>query len=288
MKVKKAVIPAAGFGTRMLPAAKSVPKEMICIAGRPAIHYIVKEAVESGIEDILIIVSRGKTAIEDYFDYSPELEERLERSGKTQQRDELRAIADMANITFTRQKELLGLGHAIMQAKRFTGEEPFAVLLGDDIMRSEGKPVTGQLIEKAEEYSCSCVGVKQVMSEEISKYCSLGVSPVADGLFDVSSLIEKPKLEQIISNYAILGRYILTHGIYEMLENAKPGFGGEIQLTDGLNALCKKERMLALDFEGKRFDSGNICGYMEASIRFALDNPDVSGWLKNYMKGLEL
>lgn len=287
MRVRKAVIPAAGFGTRMLPAAKSVPKEMICIAGRPAIHYIVKEAVESGIEDILIIVSRGKTAIEDYFDYSPELEERLERSGKTELRDELRAIADMANITFTRQKELLGLGHAIMQAKSFTGDEPFAVLLGDDIMRSEKKPVTGQLIEAAEKYSCSCVGVKEVPSSEISKYCTLGVSPVSDGLFDVSRLIEKPTSEQIISNYAILGRYILTRGIYDALEGVKPGFGGEIQLTDGLNELCRRERMLALDFDGTRFDSGNICGYMEASIRFALDNPDVSDWLINYMKGLK-
>ncbi|MBQ6902043.1 MAG: UTP--glucose-1-phosphate uridylyltransferase GalU [Oscillospiraceae bacterium] len=287
MKVKKAVIPAAGFGTRMLPAAKSVPKEMICIAGKPAIHYIVKEAVDAGIEDILIITSRGKTAIEDYFDYSPELEMRLERSGKLELIEELHAIADMANITFIRQKELKGLGHAVMHARSFTGDEPFAVLLGDDIMRSE-TPVTKQLVEQAEKYSCSCVGVKKVETSEISKYCSLGVKALGDGLFDVQELIEKPTPDKVLSNYAILGRYVLTSGIYELLENAKPGFGGEIQLTDALNLLCRKERMLALEFEGERFDSGNICGYMEASIQLALANPEISDWLKNYMKGLDI
>ncbi|MBE6965670.1 MAG: UTP--glucose-1-phosphate uridylyltransferase GalU [Ruminococcaceae bacterium] len=287
MKVKKAVIPAAGFGTRMLPAAKSVPKEMICIAGKPAIHYIVKEAVDSGIEDILIITSRGKSAIEDYFDYSPELEYRLEKSGKTELRRELRAIADMANITFIRQKELRGLGHAVMHARGFTGDEPFAVLLGDDIMRSD-VPVTKQLADNAEKYGCSCVGVKYVETSEISKYCTLGVKPVEERLFDVNQLIEKPTPDKLLSNYAILGRYVLTSGIYELLEKAQPGFGGEIQLTDALNLLCRKERMLALDFEGERFDSGNICGYMEASIQLALANPEISEWLKNYMKGLSL
>ncbi len=286
MKVKKAVIPAAGFGTRMLPAAKSVPKEMICIAGKPAIHYIVKEAVDSGIEDILIIVSRGKSAIEDYFDYSPELEARLLKSGKDELCAELRGIADMANITFIRQKELLGLGHAILHAKSFTGDEPFAVLLGDDIMRSK-TPVTKQLVDAAEKENCSCVGVKYVPDDEISKYCTLAVNPVSEKLFDVTELREKPTKEQMLSNYAILGRYVLTSGIYPLLENATPGFGGEIQLTDSLNALCRRERMLALDFEGARFDSGNIRGYMEASIQFALDNPEVSDWLKSYMKGME-
>lgn len=287
MKVKKAVIPAAGFGTRMLPAAKSVPKEMICIAGRPAIHYIVKEAVDSGIEDILIITSRGKTAIEDYFDYSPELEFRLEKSGKTDLLNEIHEIAEMANITFIRQKELKGLGHAVMHAKSFTGDEPFAVLLGDDIMRSD-VPVTKQLIENAEKYDCSCVGVKSVETSEISKYSSLAVEPVSDRLFDVKKLIEKPSPDKVLSNYAILGRYVLTGEIYSFLENAEPGFGGEIQLTDALNMLCNKERMLALEFDGERFDSGNICGYMEASIQLALANPEVSEWLKNYMKGLAL
>ncbi len=287
MKVRKAVIPAAGFGTRMLPAAKSVPKEMICIAGRPAIHYIVKEAVDSGIEDILIITSRGKTAIEDYFDYSPELEFRLEKSGKTELINEIHNIADMANITFIRQKELKGLGHAVMHARSFTGDEPFAVLLGDDIMRSN-VPVTKQLIANAEKYGCSCVGVKNVETSEISKYCSLAVESIENGLFDVKRLIEKPTPDKVLSNYAILGRYVLTSEVYSFLENAEPGFGGEIQLTDALNKLCNRERMLAFEFEGDRFDSGNICGYMEASIQLALANPEVSEWLKNYMKGLEL
>lgn len=285
MKVKKAVIPAAGFGTRMLPAAKAVPKEMICIAGKPAIHYIVKEAVESGIEDILIITSRGKSAIEDYFDYSPELEARLEKSGKVDTVREIREIADMANVTFVRQKELLGLGHAVLHAKRFTGDEPFAVLLGDDIMCSD-VPVTKQLIENAEKYNCSCVGVKSVETSEISKYCTLDVTPVSEDIFDVHKLIEKPTPDKVLSNYAILGRYVLTSGIYDLLENAVPGFGGEIQLTDALNLLCRKERMLALNFEGTRFDSGNIFGYMEASIQLALHDPNISEWLKSYMKGL--
>jgi len=287
MKVRKAIIPAAGFGTRMLPAAKSVPKEMICIAGKPAIHYIVKEAVDAGVEEILIITSRGKSAIEDYFDYSPELEARLEKSGKTELVRELRAIADMANITFVRQKELKGLGHAVLHARNFTGDEPFAVLLGDDIMRSD-VPVTKQLIDNAEKYSCSCVGVKSVELSEISKYCTLGVERVEDKLFDVKQLIEKPTPDKVLSNYAILGRYVLTSGIYDFLENAKPGFGGEIQLTDALNLLCSRERMLALDFEGERFDSGNLCGYMEASIQLALANPEISEWMKKYMKGLVL
>lgn len=287
MKVKKAVIPAAGFGTRMLPAAKAVPKEMICIAGKPAVHYIVKEAVDAGIEDILIITSRGKTSIEDYFDYSPELEDRLEKSGKLETLRELRAIAEMANITFIRQKELRGLGDAVMHARCFTGDEPFAVLLGDDIMRSD-VPVTKQLADNAEKYGCSCVGVKNVPTAEISKYCTLGITEISKGLFDVSELIEKPTPDKVLSNYAILGRYVLTSGIYKELENAKPGFGGEIQLTDALDALCKNERMLALDFDGERFDSGNIFGYMEASIQLALANPEVSEWLKNYMKGLSL
>lgn len=287
MKVKKAVIPAAGFGTRMLPAAKSVPKEMICIAGKPAIHYIVKEAVDAGVEDILIITSRGKTAIEDYFDYSPELEMRLEKSGKLELIEELHAIADMANITFIRQKELKGLGDAVMHARSFTGDEPFAVLLGDDIMRSD-VPVTKQLIDNAEKYACSCVGVKYVETSEISKYCTLGIQQAGERLFDVKQLIEKPTPDKVLSNYAILGRYVLTSGIYSLLENAAPGFGGEIQLTDALNLLCQKERMLAFEFEGERFDSGNICGYMEASIQLALANPEISGWLKNYMKGLVL
>ncbi len=284
MRVKKAVIPAAGFGTRMLPAAKAVPKEMLCIAGKPAIHYIVEEAAQAGIEDILIVISRGKTAIEDYFDYSPDLEARLETAGNYAVIEELRAIADMANITFVRQKSLRGLGDAIMHAKGFTGDEPFAVLLGDDIIKSK-TPVTKQLIEVAESEGATCVGVKEVSSEEISKYCSLDVEKLSERKFNVKSIIEKPTAEQVMSNYAILGRYVLTKGIYSLLENASPGFGGEIQLTDSLNGLCKKEPVFALDFEGERFDSGNLMGYMQASIEFALDNPDISEWLKAYMKG---
>lgn len=282
MKVRKAVIPAAGLGTRMLPATKTVPKEMLPLVDKPAIQYLIEEAAAAGIEDILIVTNRAKSAMDDYFDYYPELETRLNQAGKDRELAEVRRAADLANIFYVRQKETRGLGHAIWRAKRFVGDEPFAVLLGDDIMRAE-KPVTAQLIEVAERYNASAVGVQQVATAAISKYCSVKVDPLEDRVFRVSDVVEKPRLEQIFSNYAILGRYVLTPGIFDILENLKPGYGGEIQLTDGLGLLCKQEEMVAVDFEGKRYDTGNLKGFLEATIDFSLEHPETGEWLKRFI-----
>lgn len=283
MKIKKAVIPAAGLGTRMLPATKTIPKEMLPVVDKPSIQYIIEEAVASGIEDILIVTNRAKSAMDDYFDYHPELEESLKRSGKVNEIETVRRTADLANIFYVRQKETKGLGHAIWRAKHFVGDEPFAVLLGDDIMVSE-TPVMRQLIDLAEEYSCSVVGVQRVSREVIGKYCTLGVKPVKERCYDVTELIEKPRPEQVISDFAILGRYVLTPAIFDVLEDLPAGYGGEIQLTDGLNALCQNERMLACDFEGKRYDTGNLRGYMEVTIDMALEHPEIKDWMKDFLR----
>ena len=283
MKVRKAVIPAAGLGTRMLPATKTVPKEMLPLVDKPAIQYLIEEAAAAGIEDILIVTNRAKSAMDDYFDYYPELETRLNQAGKDRELAEVRRAADLANIFYVRQKETRGLGHAIWRAKRFVGDEPFAVLLGDDIMRAE-KSVTAQLIEAAERYNASTVGVQQVATAAISKYCSVKVEPLEERVFRVYDVVEKPRLEQIFSNYAILGRYVLTSGIFDILENLKPGYGGEIQLTDGLGQLCKQEEMVAVDFEGKRYDTGNLKGFLEATIDFSLEHPETGEWLKRFLR----
>ena len=283
MKVRKAVIPAAGLGTRMLPATKTIPKEMLPIVDKPSIQYIIEEAVASGIEDILVVTNRAKSAMDDYFDYHPELEQRLARSGKHDEVEIVRRTADIANIFYVRQKETKGLGHAIWRAKRFVGDEPFAVLLGDDIMLSE-KPVTGQLIEVAQAYDCSVVGVQRVAYEEIGKYCTLGVKKVEERCYDVEKLIEKPRPDQVISDFAILGRYVLTPRIFDILENLPVGYGGEIQLTDGLHVLCEIERVMAYDFIGKRYDTGNLRGYLEVVVDFALEHPEVSEWMRDFIK----
>jgi len=283
MKVRKAVIPAAGLGTRMLPATKTVPKEMLPLVDKPAIQYIIEEAAAAGIEDILIVTNRAKSAMDDYFDYYPELETRLLQAGKDHELTEVRRAADLANIFYVRQKETKGLGHAIWRAKRFVGDEPFAVLLGDDVMRSK-KPVIGQLIDAAEQYDASAVGVQQVSLEAIPKYCSVKVDPLGERVFAVSDMVEKPRPEQVFSNYAILGRYVLTPGIFDILEDLEPGFGGEIQLTDGLRKLCRKEKMVAVDFQGKRYDTGNLKGFLEATVDFALDHPETGEWLRRFLK----
>jgi len=285
MKVRKAVIPAAGLGTRMLPATKSIPKEMLPILDKPAIQYIVEEAVESGIEDILIITNRGKVAIEDYFDYTPELDISLEKSGKTDLFERVRYPVNMANVFFVRQKVTKGLGHAVWCAKRFVGDEPFAVLLGDDIMYGD-IPVTKQLIDAAEKYNASAVGAQWVHDEDIGKYCSLKIDELENRIYRVSDVIEKPPLEKKFSNYAILGRYVLTSEIFSILENTPPGHGGEIQLTDGLCTLCKKASMVAVDFDAKRYDTGNLTGFMEATIEFALRHPEAGPWLRDYVTRL--
>ena len=283
MKVRKAVIPAAGLGTRMLPATKAVPKEMLPLVDTPVLHYLVAEAVASGIEDILIITNRTKTAMEDYFDYSPEIEASLEASGKTRELELVRSSANMANIFFVRQKETKGLGHAIGKAREFVGDEPFAVLLGDDVMMAE-KPVLKQMIEASEKYNASAVGTQLVGDDMISKYSSLKVSPLEDRIMKVTDMNEKPTLDEKFSNYAILGRYVLTPAVFDLIDKTPPGHGGEIQLTDALQQLCKIEDMIAVDFEGKRYDTGNIKGYLEATIDFALAHEEAGPWLREFIK----
>lgn len=282
MKIKKAVIPAAGLGTRMLPATKTVPKEMLPMVDKPVIQYIIEEAVASGIEDILIVTNRAKSAMDDYFDYHPELEQCLEASNKVKELELVRNSADLANIFYVRQKETKGLGHAIWRAKRFVGNEPFAILLGDDIMRSN-TPVMKQLIDAVDKYGGSAVGTQAVPDEAVSKYSSLKVMPLEERIFKVTDMNEKPTFEEKFSNYSILGRYVLSPTIFNILENTKPGHGGEIQLTDGLRSLCQREQMVAVDFEGRRYDTGNLKGFLEATIDFALDHPETGEWLKQFI-----
>ncbi len=283
MKVKKAIIPAAGLGTRMLPNTKSIPKEMLPLVDKPVIQYIVEEAVAAGIEQILIITNRGKAAMEDYFDYVPDLEERLLRDGKTEAAATIRRVADMAEVFYVRQKETKGLGHAVWRAKTFVGNEPFAVLLGDDIMLSE-TPVLQQLVNVAEKYNCSAIASREMSDDQIGKYSSLAITPLEDRVFRITDMNEKPTPEEKLSNHAIMGRYVLTPAIFDILEQTPPGRNNEIQLTDGMRTLCRQEMMTAVDFEGKRYDTGNLCGYLEATIDYALRNPEAGPWLRRFLQ----
>ncbi len=283
MKIKKAVIPAAGLGTRVLPASKAMPKEMLPIVDKPAIQYIVEEAVKSGIEDILIITSRGKTTVEDHFDRSPELEARLLASNKTEQYEEIVKISNMANIQYVRQKETKGLGHAVLCAKSFVGDEPFAVLYGDDVIIGDN-PVCKQLCDAYEKFGKGVVGIKEVPEELVMKYCSLDTKPISDNMYAVSDMIEKPKKEQIISNFAILGRCVLPASIFEILEHTKPGAGGELQLTDAMRELAVKEGMIGVDFDGTRYDMGNKLGILQAIVEVGLKHPEVADGFREYLK----
>ncbi len=287
MKITKAVIPAAGLGTRVLPATKSMPKEMLPIVDKPAIQYIVEEAVNSGITDILIITNRGKGLIEDHFDRAPELEERLHSGGIEKQKilDEIVGIAHKANIYFVRQKETRGLGHAVGCARSFVGNEPFAVLYGDDVIIGDD-PACGQLIRAYDEYGLGVVGVNKVTEEAIRKYSSLKVEPLHDNHFRCTDMIEKPSPDKILSLYSILGRCILPPDIFEILEHTAPGAGGEIQLTDAMKALARRDGMVAVDFTGKRYDMGNKLGIMEAQVEVALRHPEIGEDFRNYLKGL--
>ena len=283
MKVRKAIIPAAGLGTRLLPNTKSIPKEMLPLVDKPVLQYIVEEAVAAGIEQILIITNRGKNPIEDYFDYAPDLEERLIADGKLRDARIVREVADMADVFFVRQKETKGLGHAVLRARNFVNNEPFAVLLGDDIMLSE-TPVLRQLVTAAEANECSAVAVRQVPDELITKYSSVKLEEqLSDRVFRISDMNEKPTLEEKLSDYAILGRYVLTPAIFDILENTPPGRNNEIQLTDGMRTLCHREKMCAVDFEGRRYDTGNLKGYLEAIIDFALKNEEAGDWLRQFI-----
>ena len=285
MKIKKAVIPAAGLGTRVLPITKAMPKEMLPIVDKPSIQYIVEEAVAAGIEDILIILSRGKSIVEDHFDRSPELEERLSATGKEEMLREVKAISELANITYLRQRELKGLGHAVYEARSLVGDEPFAVLYGDDVIIG-ADPACGQLCRAYEEFGLGVVGVKEVSTEAILKYSSLAVTPIRDNLFTVTDMVEKPKPEEILSHYAILGRCVLPPEIFRLLENTKPGAGGEIQLTDAMKVLCRTKHMTAVDFTGKRYDMGNKLGILQATCEVALTHPEVGEGFKAYLREL--
>ena len=283
MRVRKAVIPAAGLGTRLLPNTKSIPKEMLPLVDKPVIQYIVEEAVAAGVEQILIITNRGKNPIEDYFDYAPDLEDRLLHDGKKAEARIVREVADMADVFFLRQKETKGLGHAIWRAKSFVGDEPFGILLGDDIMLSE-KPVLKQLVEAAEDNSCSAIAVREVPDELIVKYSSVKLEEkLADRVYRISDMNEKPTLAEKLSQYAILGRYVLTPAIFDILEHTAPGRNNEIQLTDGMKELVHREPMCAVDFEGRRYDTGNLKGYLESIIDFALKNEEAGPWLRQFI-----
>lgn len=283
MKIKKAVIPAAGLGTRVLPASKSMPKEMLPIVDKPAIQYIVEEAARSGIEDILIILSRGKTVVEDHFDRSPELEQRLLAGGKQGVYEEVKKISELANIVFIRQHEMKGLGHAVYQAKSFVGDEPFAVLYGDDVIIGED-PACGQLCRAYEEFGKGAVGIKAVSEQAITKYCSLAVDNVRDNLFKVTDMIEKPSPAEIMSLYSILGRCVLPAEIFPILENTKPGAGGEIQLTDAMQVLARREGMIGVDYTGKRYDMGNKLGVLEAIVEVGLAHSEIGADFRAYLK----
>lgn len=285
-KVKKAVIPAAGLGTRFLPATKAQPKEMLPIVDKPTIQYIIEEAIESGIEDIIIVTGRNKRAIEDHFDYSIELELELREKEKFDLLEEVQKISNMVNIHYIRQKKPLGLGHAVNCAKSFIVNEPFAVLLGDDIVKSE-TPCLKQLIDIYNEYQCSVVGTKKVHEDDLHKYGIIKPRPtnISDDLVQVVDMVEKPR-ENAPSNIAVMGRYIFNPEIFDYLENLDLGHGGEIQLTDAIKKMSQNSKVLAYAFEGRRYDVGDKFGFLEATIDFALEREDLSERLKYYLKKL--
>lgn len=286
MKVRKAIIPAAGLGTRFLPATKAQPKEMLPIVDKPTIQYIIEEAVQSGIEDIIIVNGRNKGSIEDHFDRSVELELELEKKGKTEALEMVRSISEMANIHFIRQKQPLGLGHAVLCASHFIGNEPFAVLLGDDVVISK-TPCLKQMINVFNEYKNSVIGVQKVPDDAVHQYGIVDCRQVDDRVYKIRDLVEKPKFEDAPSNIAILGRYILTPDIFDYLENQEKGAGGEIQLTDALKRLAKDEAMYAYDFKGHRYDIGSKAGFLQANLEFALRRPELHDEMKTYIDKLQ-
>ena len=286
MKVKKAIIPAAGMGTRVLPVSKAVPKEMLNIVDKPAIQYIVEEAFASGIEDVLIITNRGKGAIEDHFDHSIELESKLrENADKKKLYDDVMQCSNFGNIYFIRQKETKGLGHAVLCAKSFVGNEPFAVLYGDDVILSD-TPVTKQLCDVYEKYGKGTVGVKEVPSKDVTKYCSLAVDKLEGNCYSCTDMIEKPSLEEIMSNFSILGRVIMPPEIFDILENTPLGAGNELQLTDAMKTLARTKGVIAVDYEGTRYDMGNKFGILQANIEAGLKHPEIKDELKAYLKDI--
>lgn len=283
MKITKAVIPAAGFGTRFLPATKAIPKEMLPIIDKPTIEYIAEEAAESGITDLLIIVSRSKDAIVNHFDKAFELETVLERDNKREMLNAVRSVSSKMNVYFIRQQEQKGLGHAVLHAKSFAGNEPFAVMLGDDVVVNS-KPCLKQLTEQFEKVNSTILGVQKVGMEHVSKYGIVDCEPSGSRLYKMKGMVEKPKREEAPSDIAALGRYILTPAIFDCLERTPKGADGEIQLTDAIVALSKTEDVYAYDFEGKRYDIGNKHGFLQATVEFALNREDLRDDFKAYLK----
>jgi UTP--glucose-1-phosphate uridylyltransferase len=290
-QVRKAVFPAAGLGTRFLPVTKAQPKEMLPLVDKPIIQYGVEEALASGCDQIIVVTGRGKAAIEDHFDVSYELEKMLEDRGKTDLLAVVRQISDMIHIAYVRQKEAMGLGHAVLMARELVGNEPFAVILADDIIDAE-VPCLKQMIDVYNQTGCSVLATQVVEGAAISSYGVLGAKPVPGAwngrLFEVQHLVEKPKREDAPSNLAIIGRYILTPAIFEMLASIEPGAGGELQLTDGLRRLLKQEKIYGYTFEGKRYDTGDRLGFLKATVEFALKRGDLGADFRQYLKTLEL
>jgi UTP--glucose-1-phosphate uridylyltransferase len=291
MKVRKAVLPAAGLGTRFLPATKAQPKEMLPLVDKPIIQYGVEEALAAGCDQIIIVTGRGKTAIEDHFDQSYELEKLLEAKGKTDLLHIVRQISDMIHVAYVRQKEALGLGHAVLMARELVGNEPFAVLLADDVVDAK-VPCLKQMMEAFDETQCSVIATQVVEGPGISAYGVLDVKP-SDGrfggrLFEINNMVEKPKVQDAPSKLAIIGRYILTPAVFETLSKTQAGTGGELQLTDGMRLLLKKEKMYAYVFEGRRHDTGDKLGFLKATVEFALKRPDLGEKFQQYLKELKL
>lgn len=287
MRVRKAVFPAAGLGTRFLPATKAQPKEMLPIVDKPTIQYVVEEAVQSGIQDVIIVTGRGKNAIEDHFDRSLELEHVLLQKGKTDLVAEIQKISSLISVSYIRQKEPLGLGHAILVTRNLVGNEPFAVFLGDDIIDSS-VPCMAQMLRAFQRHSGAIVAVQEVTRQEVRHYGIIDGVQVSDGIFEVKDMVEKPDPEKAPSNLAIIGRYILPPQIFDLLEETKPDEGGEIQLTNALRTLLKTQRIYGYRFEGKRYDAGNKLGFLKATVEFALKRPDLAQEFAEYLKTLRI
>lgn len=286
-RIRKAVFPAAGLGTRFLPATKASPKEMLSLVDKPLIQYVVEEAVASGIESVIIVTGRGKNAIEDHFDISFELEHLLKERGKTKELEQMRAIAEMARISYVRQREALGLGHAILQARDLVGAEPFAVMLSDDIVDAK-VPALRQMLDVYEKYDAPVLGTMQVEGEAISRFGVIDAEEVSEGVYKIKDMVEKPPFDEAPSDLAIIGRYILTPDIFDEIEQTRPGAGGEIQITDAMRALLKKRPFYAVRFNGTRHDAGDKLGFLIATVEFALQRPDLAPEFSEYLRSLKL
>ena len=287
MKIQKAVFPAAGLGTRFLPVTKAQPKEMLPLVDKPTIQYVVEEAVASGLSEIIIVTGRGKRAIEDHFDANWELEYYLQDRGKTDELAQIKTISELASVSYVRQKEPLGLGHAILCARPLVGEEPFGVFLGDDLIVSE-IPCMRQLLDVFERYGHSVVAVERVPKDQISRYGVIRPKPVGGNVYEILDLVEKPAAHEAPSDLAIIGRYVLTPDLFPILAETRPDSRGEIQVTDGLRALRRRRPLYAVEFEGKRYDTGDKLGFLKATVEFALARPDLADAFRAYLKSLDL